>query len=294
MAETDQAKNHEAEYTSKTLLETIQLLENKNDALRQKLWKYKRKPSGAIGYLLLVIGFSALVWSVMYTSHVAAFIGIALIFWGALFLYITPAQYMKTDLLSPTALPTFMAINGIIENLKYKGKGIFLPPQDFGGSRSQRLFIPFENNIVMPHADNITQEEVFLNSPQGLCLTPSGLDLTDLFEDELGVDFTEVDLIFLQKNLPKLFVEGLEMVEDIKMRKDGNTVRFRIWNSVYKDFCSKARQHVKSGCTSFACPLCSSIACAIARVTGKPVTIERSKVSSNGEKLGIEYQIIEE
>ncbi len=125
-------------------------------------------------------------------------------------------------------------------------------------------------------------------------LTPSGLDLANLFEDELGVEFIEVDMDFLHKSLPKLFIEGLEMVEDIKMKKRGNTVRFRIWNSTYKDLCSKVRKHTKKGCDSFACPLCSSIACTLARVTGKPVIIQRSKVSSNGEKLGIEYQIIEE
>ena len=294
MTKTDQARNHEAEYPPKALLEKIHQLENENEALRQKLWKYRRKPSGAISYLLLIAGFLALAWSLMYTSQVPAFIGIALIFWGALFLFIRPVQYMKTDLLSPTALPTFTAINGIIENLKYKGKGIFLPPQHSGESKSQKLFIPFENNIVVPPANNGTQEEVFSSSPQGLYLTPSGLDLADLFEDELGVDFIEVDLNFLQKSLPKLFIEGLEMVENIKMKKRGNTVRFRIWNSIYKDFCSKARKHTKNGCNSFACPLCSSIACTLARITGKPVIIARSKVSSSGEKLGIDYQIIEE
>ncbi len=121
----NQARNYEVENVPDTLLEKIRQLETDNKALRQNLWKYKRKPSGAIGYLLLIAGFSALVWSQMYASQVPAFIGIALIFWGGLFLFIRPSQYMKTGLLSPTALPALTAISGMIEALNYKGKAYF-------------------------------------------------------------------------------------------------------------------------------------------------------------------------
>ncbi len=294
MPKTNKPENLETTYAPKILVETIQQLEKENEALRHELWKYKRKPTGKIGYLLLLIGAIALVWSTINVSHVLAFIGIALIFWGALLLFIRPANYIRANLLSPTALPTFTTINRIIKNLDYKGKGVYLPPKHFRGFKSGKLFISSKENIAIPPAKEIAIEEVFLKNPQGMCLTPSGLDLTNLFEDELGIDFTQVDLNYLQTSLPKLFIEGLEIAEDFEMKMRSNRIHIEVWNSIYKDFCSKARKLSKNSCSSFACPLCSSIACTLTRVTGKPVIIKKNKVSRNGEKMEVYYQILEE
>ncbi|UCC27844.1 MAG: hypothetical protein JSW29_07250, partial [Candidatus Bathyarchaeota archaeon] len=137
-------------------------------------------------------------------------------------------------------------------------------------------------------------EEVFFKNPLGMCLTPSGVGLANLFEDELGVDFEEVDMKYLQTSFPKLFIEGLEIAKDFEMNKRGKIVKVEIWNSIYKDFCRSARKTLKNSCSSFACPLCSSIACALTRVTGNPIIIKDSKFSSNGEKIEVRYEIIEE
>ncbi len=182
----------------------------------------------------------------------------------------------------------------MIRELNYKGKGVYLPPKHFKGFKSGKLFISSKESITIPPTGKIAQEEVFLKNPQGICLTPSGLDLTNLFEDELGTDFTNVDLSFLKKNLPKLFIEGLEIAEGFEMKIRKNTVHVKIWNSAYKDFCARARKFSKNACNSFACPLCSSIACALTRVSGKPVIIEKSKISSKGEKIFANYEILEE
>lgn len=294
MSKTNKAKNLEIKYAPKVLIQTIQQLEKENETLRHELWKHKRKPTGKIGYLLLLVGTVALVWAVTYTSYVPAFIGIALFFWGALLLFVRPIKYIKADLLSSTALPTFTTINRIIKGLNYKGKGIYLPPKHFKGFKRGKLFISSKENIAIPSTEKVAQEEIFLKNPQGICLTPSGLDLTNLFEDELRTDFTKTDLNYLQKNLPELFIEGLEIAEDFEMKMRSNKIHIQIWNSIYKDFCSKARKLSKNSCSSFACPLCSSIACALTRATGKPVIIKKSKVSSKGEKIDVYYQIIEE
>jgi len=110
----------------------------------------------------------------------------------------------------------------------------------------------------------------------------------------LGTDFSGVGLNSLQMSLPKLFIEGLEIAEDFEMNTRKDTVHIKIWNSIYKDLCSKTRKLSKNSCSIFACPLCSSIACALTRVTGKPVIIKKSRVTSKGEKIEVYYQIIEE
>jgi len=294
MPKTDKAKNQITAYAPKILVETIQQLEKQNEALRHQLWKYKRKPTGSIGYFLLFIGAIALIWSVTQTSYIPAFIGIALTFWGALLLFIRPTKYIRAELLSPTTLPTFATINLIIKHLNYKGKGIYLPPKHFKGFKGGKLFISSNKNMAIPPPEKIAKEEVFLKNPQGICLTPPGVDLTNLFEEELGKEFTKVNINYLQTALPKLFTEGLEIAEDFEMNTRGNTVHIEVWNPIYKELCNKARKLLKNPCPSFACPPCSAIACALTRVTGKPVLIRKSKASKNGEKIQVYYQIVEE
>ncbi len=294
MPKTTRARNPETSYVPETLVETIQQLERENEALRHELWKHKRKPSGKIGYVLLFSGVTALLWSIIYTSYVPAFIGISLTFWGALLLFIKPAKYVKASLLESTAISTFININKIITNMKYEGKGIYLPPQYFKGFKSGKVFIPTKEKIIIPPVEEIAQEKVFLENPKGICLTPSGLDLTNMFEEELGTDFTKADLKYLQNHLPKLFIQGLEIAENLEMKKRSNKIHVKVSNSIYNDFCSKARKLTKNACSSFACPLCSSIACALTRVTGKPVIIEKNTVSANRKTMHAYYQIIED
>jgi hypothetical protein len=42
------------------------------------------------------------------------------------------------------------------------------------------------------------------------------------------------------------------------------------------------------------CALCSAIACALAKATGKPVTIEKEEQSQDGKTTKIQYRIIDD
>ena len=56
----------------------------------------------------------------------------------------------------------------------------------------------------MPTIEEVAKEKVFLKNPKVICLTPSGLGLVDLFEEELGTDLVK-DLNHLQKQLTQAF-----------------------------------------------------------------------------------------
>jgi len=292
MQKTNRAKKSETSYDQMTLVETIQQLERENEALRHALWKHKRKPAGKIGYLLLFSGAIALVLSIVYTSYVPAFIGISLTFWGALLLFIKPTKYVKAGLLESTAISTFTNVNRIIASMNYKGKGIYLPPKYSKGSMGGTMFIPTKEESTIPTVEEVAQEKLFLENPKGICLIPSGLDLTNLFEEELGTEFAESNLEYLRDNLPKLFIEGLEIADAFEMKKRKNTIHVKISNSIYNDFCNKARKLTKNACNSFACPLCSSIACALSRVTGNPVIIQKNTFSADRKTMHAYYQIL--
>ena len=296
MADPNKAKTPspvQPEGGAESLIERLRQLESENEALRLELWRHRRKPSGIAGYGLLILGAVSLSSSIIYSSIIPAFIGLGLAFWGALLLYIKPTRYVKADLLDSTAISTLTAIDRVTTELNYEGKGIYLPPRYLKEIKGGTVFIPSNKEITIPPVEEVTEEKVFLKNPNGICLTPAGLGLTNLYEDELGTDFARVDFNYLQNNMPKLFIENLEIAENLELSMEGSTIHVKIVGSIYADFCRELRKTTPNICSSFGCPLCSSIALALARTTGKPITIEKTEQSEDGKTIETHCQIIE-
>jgi len=254
---------------------------------------YKRKRSGTVAYIVLLSGTVGLITSIVFSSSILALIGLGLTFWGALLLFIKPTKYVKASLLDSATLSLLKTIDQIIANLNNKGKAIYLPPKHLKALKGGTVFIPSEKDLIIPPAEEIAEEKVFLKNPQGIFITAPGLDLVNLFENELGKDFTKVDLNYLQNNLPKLFIEDLEIAENLEMSIKSDRMRVIIREPINKDFCKEARK-LSNICCSIGCPLCSSIAIAMSRTTGKPVIIEKEELSTDDKTIEIYYRIIEE
>jgi len=154
------------------------------------------------------------------------------------------------------------------------------------------VFIPSKKDSIIPPAEEIVEGKIFLKNPKGICLTPPGLGLVNLYENELGKDFAKVDLNYLQNNLPKLFIEDLEIAEDLEINLESDRIQVKITGSIYKDFCKEAKK-LSNICGSFGCPLCSSIAIALTRATGKPVIIEKTEVPEDSKTIEANYRILE-
>lgn len=274
---------------NKNFLETIQGIKTQNEALRRELRKHQRKPSGAIGYLLLFLGATALIASVIFTSSILAFIGLGLTFWGALLLFIRPTKYIRGELLDSTVISSLSAVDKVISEIKYQGKGIYLPPRHLKGLSEVMVYIPAKDKVEIPPVEEMA-EKVFLKNPDGLCLPSAGAGLMSLYEKELGVNFSKVDLDYLQINLPKLFIEDLEMLEDFEISLDEDTVQVKMKGSIYQDLCNQVSE-LKHVCQSYGCPLCASIACALTKSTGKPLQIE--KVTHSKNVIEAQYRFVD-
>lgn len=291
MPKINRTKEFDTNSITDNLLEKIELLEKQKATLRRELLKQKRKPTGNIGYLILFFGAIILFFSIIFAANVPAFIGISLTFWGALILFIKPTRYVKAKLLETMVMPTLVNISRLITSLNYTGNGIYLPPQYSKEPRGGVIFIPNKNETKLP-PPNETQEKLFLENPRGLCLSPSGLDLTNMFEDELGIVFAESKIENLEDDLKKLFIEDLEIADNFEIIIQENNIRIIMTKSIYNKFCKNSQLFTKNKCTSFACPLCSSIACALTRVTKKPVTINNISIFTDNNTMQIDYQVL--
>jgi len=255
--------------------------------LSRMIHSVKLESVEVISYALLALGTIALVTSIVYSSPVLAFIGLGITFWGALLLFIKPTKYVQISVVDSMSLSYLKAINQIITNSNYRGKAIYLPPKYAKTPKGGIMFIPSKNGLPVPAAKEIAQEKVFLENPKGICMTPLGLDLANLFEKELGKDFAEVDLNYLRNNLPKLLTDDLEIAEDVEINTEDDIILARITESIFR----------KSSdiCNSIGCPLCSSIAVALTRALKKPVIIEKTDLSESKKTTETYYyRILEE
>lgn len=272
----------------------IQQLESEKEALRLKTGKRKRQPPEMIAYMFLVLGATALISSIFFNLSILAFIGLGLSFWGALFLFLRPVRYVKSNLLYSTAISSLEAIDRVIVDLNYEGKAIYLPPSPYflKGYKSGKVYISSNKNTILPPSEELASEKVFLKNPQGICLIPPGLGLANLYEKELGTEFLKVDLEYLESKLPSLFTDDLEIASNFEMNIQNDTVHIKITGSVFNELCKEVR-NLLSFCNSLGCPLCGSIACALSRAIGKPIVIEKTQLSQDANMIEAYYRVIE-
>jgi hypothetical protein len=157
---------------------------------------------------------------------------------------------------------------------------VFLPPQYDADRPSEAAFIPFRDDAAMSMGDTTSE-------PNGVYVIPLGVDLTNMYEAEMGRPFTETDLHSLLSRLPAVFAR-LEIAEQVEVESRARGVQVRITDHIFEATCL---QHQGANHGSFCCPLCSSIALAITRSTNKPVTVDALRTSPGTNTLEISYRI---
>lgn len=284
---------------TQNLVETIQQMQSQIDKLKLQLRKTQQIPSVKIGTIFLVPGVLALIFSILHSSPVLAFIGLTLTFWGFLFFFITPIRYVKSSLLDSAAASAYSTINRIIKDLDYKGRGYYIPPYPkdvylpghLKGLKEMIAFISAQTSPEMPSMQEIAQSKFLLKNPQGICVTPPGLGLLNQFEDEFRTDMAKLELTELCQTLPTLILEDFPLAKEIQIHPQQGQVYLKITDSIYKNLYSQ-KEKLES-IHLLGSPLVSAIACSIAKSTGKIVTIHKQEISPDGQTIQVWYHFLE-
>ena len=175
----------------------------------------------------------------------------------------------------------------------------------FSNPETTKVYLPKRQQAKIPEPSLILTQEnnIFLhNQQEAILFTPPGAQLTQLFEKRLGINFTHVDLDYLQQNLPRLFIDDLELAENFEIEIDldespttnlnstSGRVQVKITNLTLKetDTHNNALSNIY---TTTGSPISSAIACALTKVTGRPVIINEAHSSPNGKTIEITYNI---
>lgn len=244
-------------------------------------------------FALIAIGIVCVGLSAFYASSYLAILGVSFIFWGGILLYITPSKHVPITFLTASTTTSMSNIERVLSELKFTEKGICLPPKNLQDPESSLVFIPKASKQGLPQPEETKMTELLSNKRDGLFLTPPGFALSKLFEQKLGVSFTKTDLSHIQKNLPKLLIDDMEIAENLQIQVQDNKVIFEITGNVFKEDCQETQKFPKTH-NAIGCLLSSSLACALAKATGKAISIENEELSKDGKATKIEYQIMEE
>jgi len=245
----------------------------------------------AVALALLILGFGSLIASTFYDSYVIAFIGLGLTFWGALLLFVMPTKYVRLEMLTAASSSSLSNLEELLTITDSNNGGIYLPPKLLSDYQSSLVFIPTNNKEILPNREEILKAKTPRIS-RGLVLTPPGLALSKLLEKEMRKPFTEMKLDELEKNLPTL-LERMEITKNTNIRVRDAIIIVNVKNYVFKDLCLETEKLQRTH-KIVGCPFSSALACALAKVMGKPVTIEKEEQSQDGTTTEIQYRLLEE
>ena len=299
------------------LKKQISQLQKEIEKLEAELTELKSKPKGKIGVALIILGAVSLLLSVFDLKELLsqtplapiipsitgnpqtlAFIGLGLILWGGLFLFIRPISYVKSSLLEATAISTYATIDRIERDLEYNSRSYYIPPypkevyipEHLKGLKEMIVFISAKDDARLPSIEGIASNKFMLENPEGIFITPPGLGLVEEFEKELRTNMTQIDLKDLCEILPKIILENLQLAKEASMEIEENQVHLKVTDSLYKDLYQEADLR---SIRFIGSPLESAVACAIAQSTGRTVTIQESRIHPDTDTIEVTYSLVE-
>ncbi len=250
-----------------------------------------------IGIIFLVLGSIALIFSIIQEVQILAFIGLGLAFWGGLFLIIAPKRFVEVSFLDSAVLPNYRTADRIIRNLD-KPVAYHTPPyprnvllpEHLKGLTDMVVFITNESEKSAPDIQELSEGKFIMRNPPGIVISPPGIGILTTIENRTNTDFAKMNLEELCETLPRLLLENLPIADEIEMiTHDPNIIKLKLTNSVYKNL-YRPENNLRS-ISILGCPIVSAAACAIAKTTGKAVTIQQQETSPHGLKLNAVLKI---
>ena len=241
--------------------------------------------------LVLLTGLALIVVSALNGSSFIAILGVSIAFWSALLLYLTPTKNVFLDLLNASASTSGSNIERSLIEFNSAEKGVYLPPQNLRDFESSLVFVPKTLQTTLPAPDE-TSDKLFAEKKNGLFFTPPGLALSMMFEHELGLSFRKIPLPQMQRMITKL-IHNLKFAEDAQVRIQDRTITLEVTGSIFNTLCQETRTSQPRTHAQVGCILASAFACAFAKASDKPITIQKDTLNPDTKTLTIEYRMEE-
>jgi hypothetical protein len=248
------------------------------------------RQSGGIGLFILVAGIILSTLAIDYNNSMYALIGISLVFWGALFFYIKPKNFVKNEVLNSAISNTYEFYDLVFKNLDFIGTPIYIAPDSLWGLNNVLIVVTRtpETQFMLP--ENIN-DDVFEVTPEMIKMTPPGLEISRLIENQLNTSFATETPDKMQPLLEKALIEELEIARTLEISIQEPFVHVELRDTVFDEIIDKVIQ--KNNVQKLGDPLTSAICCLTAKTMRKPVTIEKIQKDPHQRTTKIIYRIHE-
>lgn len=273
------------------------MLETQANQDLRKTGKPGRAISLGIAAVFLIFGALSLVYSVYSDISILSLVGLGLVFWGALFLLISPKRFVEGKLLYGAAISSYATIDRIVTDLGFEGSAYYIPaypkdaylPDHLKGLKDLVVFISAEKDAAFPSVEGMAEGRFLLDNPKGVIVTPPGLGLVEEIEKKIRIDVTKVELKELCEVLPQVILDNFNVAKDITLEVQQNQVNLEIEDSLYRNLYDP-KSHSESA-RILGCPIASAIACIVAKVSGKPVTVSTPELSPGSSVIRTQFNI---
>ena len=172
--------------------------------------------------------------AIFFSDNISAFIGISLVFIGALLFYISPTRFIRKTILDSTITQNLKQNHQLIRELGYQGKPTYVSPSTILGFKEAKLYVKKSTQSPPPTNQQLTFDNVFIDNPASIKLTPPGDGLHKLIENELRTDFSTTNPAKPQSNLEQAIVEGLEIAESFELEFTESTASATTKNNIFE------------------------------------------------------------
>jgi hypothetical protein len=257
----------------------------------------KRKNYTGQAAAFLVFGVLLLLYSLFSGLQIAAFIGLGLTFWGALFSVAKTGKYVESSLLDVSAKSAYSTTDRMINDLKFNGQAYYLPaypqdvnlPQYLNKLREPVVFISetFDGKLAV---EELASGKFLSAKNSGVFITSPGSGIMAQIEKQLRLDFSKLDIQELVGVLPKSLTEQWNLAKTVEMSFTGSTVILKATGILYESL-YRAVPPLTS-LSILGCPLVSAVASAIAKSSGKTVIIKEHHLSPNASGVYAVFNFI--
>jgi hypothetical protein len=241
--------------------------------------------------ITLTTGLTMIVLSAVNNASFLAVVGVSVAFWSVLLLFFTPTKQAFLSLLKASASASGSSIERFLNEFNLTEKGIYLPPQNLKNFESSIVFLPKTPGTALPKSIE-PADKLFNQEKTGFFFTPPGLALSVMFENELGLSFRKIPLPQMQSMIKRLF-RNLKFAEDVQVRIKDNIITLEITSSIFNSLCFETSSNQPKTHVQIGCIIASAFACAFAKASDKPITIQKDILEPETKILIIEYRMEE-
>jgi len=248
----------------------------------------RKDNSASFAGVFLSLGILLLVFSILMGMQIAAFAGLGLTLWGAVFALARNGRYVESGYLDGTAKSSYSTIGRIIEEMHHDGHAFYIPPYpndsnlpDYLKTLREPVVFIGESFDGKPSVDELAAGKFMSQKNHGVFIVSPGSSLLSQMEDELKREFNKTSLDELSYVIPRIIAETrlAKHVEMHVVSGDG-TVNLKVTGSVYASVYNS--ENTKKSASLLGCPIVSAVASATAKASGKTVIIKELTLTPHG------------